>query len=85
MTRPSFLFIRHGETDWNAEGRLQGGQDAARSVRFFVVSMVSLGLNELWIWILTGWLHGDKWWPIPAMVFVTPAVVFVLNRKWVFA
>lgn len=24
---PPFLFIRHGETDWNAEGRLQGRLD----------------------------------------------------------
>ena len=25
--RPRLYFIRHGETDWNAEGRLQGQQD----------------------------------------------------------
>lgn len=24
---PFFVFVRHGETDWNAQGRLQGGQD----------------------------------------------------------
>jgi broad specificity phosphatase PhoE len=27
MPAPTIYFIRHGETDWNAEGRLQGGQD----------------------------------------------------------
>ncbi|MBM3635756.1 MAG: histidine phosphatase family protein [Alphaproteobacteria bacterium] len=25
--RPRILFVRHGETDWNVEGRLQGQQD----------------------------------------------------------
>ena len=27
MTRPILFFVRHGETDWNAEGRLQGQRD----------------------------------------------------------
>src|ERR1700704_3526205 len=26
---PTIYYIRHGETDWNAEGRLQGGIDTA--------------------------------------------------------
>lgn len=52
--------------------------------RFVVVSILSLGLNSLWVWTGTGLLHGPTWWPIPAMVFITPVVVFILNRKWVF-
>ena len=27
MPTPTIYYIRHGETQWNAEGRLQGGQD----------------------------------------------------------
>ncbi|MBB3808490.1 histidine phosphatase family protein [Pseudochelatococcus contaminans] len=27
MTRPTIYFVRHGETDWNAEARLQGERD----------------------------------------------------------
>lgn len=30
---PLFYFIRHGETDWNAEGRLQGARDVALNDR----------------------------------------------------
>ena len=29
MRKPVIYYIRHGETSWNAEGRLQGAQDIA--------------------------------------------------------
>lgn len=70
-----FSFRGHGDRD----------NPAGRTARFFLVSLVSFALNSLFVWVLTGPLGGPVWWPIPAMVFVTPVIVFVLNRKWVFA
>lgn len=55
-----------------------------RSVRFVAVSLVSWGLNAIWVWIAVSWMGWATWTPIPAMLFVTPALVFVLNRQWVF-
>ena len=57
---------------------------AKRTGRFFVVSLVSLGLNSLFVGILTGPLDGPTWWPLVPMLFVTPAVTFAMNRQWVF-
>src|SRR3974377_1234525 len=33
MPAPTIYYIRHGETDWNASGRLQGVQDVALNGR----------------------------------------------------
>ena len=33
MPRPVLYYIRHGETDWNVEGRLQGRQNVALNAR----------------------------------------------------
>ena len=56
-----------------------------RTGRVVIVSLISLGLNSLFVWALTGPLHGPTWWPVVPMLFVTPLVTFGLNRQWVFA
>lgn len=57
---------------------------AARGTRFFIVSLFSLALNALWVWLCVSYMGWPEWSPIPAMLFITPWAVFVLNRVWVF-
>ena len=57
---------------------------AARGMRFVVASLVSYGLNALWVYLCVSHMGWPEWSPIPAMIFVTPALMFVLNRQWVF-
>lgn len=75
-------FVLHGRFTF----RGHGGRDrpVARMVRFGLVSLLSLGLNALWVWLCTARLGGPLWSPIPLMAVVTPAFVFLLNRHWVF-
>ncbi|HWV12657.1 MAG TPA: GtrA family protein [Sphingobium sp.] len=60
------------------------GSHAARGVKFVAVSLLSYALNALWVFLCVTHMQWPEWSPIPAMLFVTPAVVFGLNRQWVF-
>ena len=64
--------------------RDHGERNRGTAVRFVFVSLLSLGLNSLWVALITGPLGLGPAWPILPMLFVTPAVTFVLNRRWVF-
>ncbi|MPT46849.1 MAG: GtrA family protein [Sphingobium sp.] len=61
-----------------------GAAHAARGVRFFAVSLFSLALNALWVWLCVSMMGWPEWAPVPAMLFITPWAVFILNRLWVF-
>ena len=77
-----FGYILHSRVSFRGHGRRD--RQAVRTARFFVVSLVSLGLNSVFVWVLTGPLDGPTWWPVIPMLFVTPLVTFYLNRQWVF-
>jgi len=78
-------YVLHGRISFADPARNGGAAaHAARGARFVIASLISLGLNALWVWIAVSWMGWPEWAPIPAMIFVTPAIMFVLNRKWVF-
>lgn len=75
-------WLIHGK--WSFRGH--GAQASQTTWRFFVVSLVSFGMNTFFIWVLTddAMLAGPWWWPLIPVLFVTPLVTFALNRIWVF-
>lgn len=75
-------FVLHGRFTFRGHG--QRDRAAARAVRFVAVSLLSLALNAFWVWLCTAAFGWPLWSPIPFMGVVTPALVFLLNRQWVF-
>ncbi len=69
---------------WSFRGHGRRGDLARTGGRFVAVSLVSFGLNQLWVWLLVQRLELPLWAPYPLVLGVTPLVVFALNRRWVF-
>ena len=62
----------------------QRSEEGAQILRFLVVSGFAITLNSFWVRLTTIVLRLPPLAPVPAMMFVTPLVSFVLNRWWVF-
>jgi putative flippase GtrA len=74
-------YVMHSR--WSFRGH--GAQRThATKVRFMIVSVISYALNSFWVWLLFSHLGWGRAAPIVPMLFVTPAVTFLLNRQWVF-
>ena len=74
VTHSRWSFRGHGTRD--NLGRTGG--------RFVVVSLISFGLNSLWVWLLVQFFALPLWAPYPLVLGLTPLMIFTLNRKWVF-
>ena len=70
---------------WSFRGHGRRDNLARTGGRFFAVSLVSLALNELWVWLLVTHFALPLWAPYPLVLGVTPLIIFSLNRRWVFA
>lgn len=78
-------FQLHGRLTFVKSAGGSGASVPVRAGRFGAVSLVSLGLNSLFVWALTGPLRLSPLWPLLPMLFVTPVATFWLNRRWVWA
>ena len=78
----AFGYVLHSRVSFRGHGSRD--RQGVRTARFVIVSLVSLCLNSLFVWVLTGPLDGPTWWPVIPMLFVTPLATFFINRRWVF-
>lgn len=77
-------YFAHGQYSFPAGNGRREGSAAVRFLRFWLVSLAGLALNALWIGIVVTRMGLPLWAPLPLMVVVTPGLVFLLNRQWVF-
>jgi putative flippase GtrA len=69
---------------WSFRGHGRRDNLARTGGRFVIVSLVSFGLNQLWVWLLVVQAGLPLWAPYPLVLGLTPLIVFALNRRWVF-
>jgi putative flippase GtrA len=74
-------YVMHSQWSFRGHG---GERTNTTMVRFVIVSLISYALNSFWVWLLFSQLEFGRAAPIVPMLFVTPAVTFLLNRQWVF-
>ena len=74
-------YVMHSKWSFRGHG---AERTHTTKVRFVTVSLISYALNSFWVWLLYTHLDLHRAVPIIPMLFVTPAVTFLLNRQWVF-
>ena len=70
-------YVLHSRVSFRGHGSRDNAAAAHRPLLHR--RLISLGLNSLFVWLLTGPLDGPTWWPVIPMLFVTPLVTFALN------
>jgi putative flippase GtrA len=70
---------------WSFRGHGSRDNPARTTSRFLLASLISYGLNAFFTWALVRGLDLARWTPVITTLFVTPVIMFVVNRRWVFA
>jgi putative flippase GtrA len=66
------------------EGHGSRDSTARTTGRFIAVNLVGLAINYGWVVLCVTVLRLSPHWPSVPIFFVTPILLFWLNRKWVF-
>lgn len=72
----------HSRFTFEAKGE---AHDFKRTVsRFLAVNLTGVAVNGFWVWLIEKQFGLSAHWASLPFFFVTPGMLFVLNRKWVF-
>ncbi|MBS0350400.1 MAG: GtrA family protein [Proteobacteria bacterium] len=52
--------------------------------KFLLVSFMGLGMNSLIVWFFMHYLHLSAYVTILPMITLTPTIIFLLNKFWIF-
>lgn len=62
----------------------RAGTGGGSLIRFFVVALIGLGVNALAVFGLVTVTQFPDWSALPIMLFVTPALTFLISKYWAF-
>jgi len=77
-------FVGHASWTFRQEYRQSGRATHVLFARFVISAVLGLLLNTLFVFVVVTWLGLAYGWAIPCFIFVTPVVLFALNKLWVF-
>lgn len=75
-------YVVHSRFSFGGHG--SRGNVARTGGRFVIASLIGFATNSFWVYLFTSRLHWKDWTPSLPMFFLTPFLLFWLNRRWVF-
>jgi putative flippase GtrA len=58
--------------------------ESLAKIKFFISSLLSLGLNAIWVYVTVNVFYLSPQFAIFGIVFITPFIVFLILNLWVF-
>lgn len=80
----AFLVGYQLQSKWSFAGHGSERKALIHGSRYLAVALIGFAINSLWVWLCVRWMEFPTWSPLPLVLFVTPLLVFLLNRVWVF-
>lgn len=80
----AFMIGYQLQSKWSFAGHGAERKALVHGSRYLIVALIGFAFNSLWVWLCVQWLMLPTWSPLPLVLFVTPLLVFMLNRVWVF-
>lgn len=70
-----------GHSQWTFEHREHNKE---KFFKFFLVCLIGLVINTFFVWLLMHVFAKSAYIAILPMIFITPLIVFFINKYWVF-